>query len=165
LRRAELANDLASTDAVILHAMNWLKERDELAASEPEPWTYDIEELGMNYRITDFQCALGSCQLAKLENWTRRRQEIAGLYRQALEGCRDLELPPCADWCTHGYHLFVNRVPASRRREIFNNLREQGLSVQVHYIPVNMLAAYQNEGHRPDETPVALSTYERVEGS
>lgn len=140
------------------HGMERGRLGDEI---DPGPWAYDISTLGYNYRITDFQCALGLSQLAKLERFVRRRQELAARYRELLGEVADVELPPDASWCSHGYHLFPIRVPAARRREIFEGLRARGIGVQVHYIPVNMLEVYRDRGHHPEETPVALDTYQR----
>jgi len=124
-------------------------------------WGYDIEDIGFNYRITDFQCALGLKQLERLPQWIKRRQEIAQFYREELKGVPDLELPPVMDWASHAYHLFVIRVPAERRRKIFDELRANGIGTQVHYIPVNMLTAYRKLGFHPEDTPQTLHTYQR----
>lgn len=125
-------------------------------------WSYDIEEIGYNYRITDLQCALGLSQLRKLDGFVDRRRQIAGRYRRLLKDVQEVELPPDEPWCDHAYHLFVIRVPEARRREIFDVLRAKGIGVQVHYIPVNMLSAYRRLGHRAEDTPVALRNYRRL---
>jgi len=124
-------------------------------------WGYDIEEIGFNYRITDFQCALGLKQLERLPGWIERRQHIASLYREAFKDLTSIELPPVMDWASHAYHLFAIRVPAARRRAIFDALRTQGIGAQVHYIPVNMLTAYRRLGFSPEDTPLTLETYKR----
>ncbi|MEO0325481.1 MAG: aminotransferase class I/II-fold pyridoxal phosphate-dependent enzyme [Myxococcota bacterium] len=126
------------------------------------PWAYDIVELGLNYRITDFQCALGRSQLRHLSKWIERRQAIAAQYREQLAAVPNVELPPDAPGVGHGYHLFPVLVPAAKRREIFIALRERGIGVQVHYIPVNMLKYYRDRGYSPESTPVALETYRRL---
>jgi perosamine synthetase len=122
-------------------------------------WVYDIDRIGLNYRITDIQCALGISQLDRLEEFVGRRREIAARYREGLTNVSELALPPDSDWCHHAYHLFVVRVPANRRRQIHDELHERRIGVQVHYIPVNMLSAYRREGYSPEDTPVALETY------
>ena len=129
---------------------------------DPGGWAYDIEEPGYNYRITDIQCALGLSQLAKLGAFIKRRQEIAAQYRQLLADVDGVRLPPEADWCGHAYHLFAIRVPAEHRKAIFEKLRDRNIGVQVHYIPVNMLAAYRNLGYDPEDTPVALKAYREM---
>lgn len=131
---------------------------------DPDPggWAYDIDQIGYNYRITDIQCALGLSQLRKLEDFVVRRQEIAGRYRDLLDDAPHVELPPDREWCRHPYHLFVVRVPADHRKAIFEDLREENIGVQVHYIPANMLSYYRDRGHDPEETPVALENYRRM---
>lgn len=134
-------------------------------AGDPEAggWAYDIDEIGYNYRLSDLQCALGLSQISRLGAWIARRQDIAAMYRKLLADLPEIELPPQAEWCTsHAHHLFAIRVPAERRRAIFDALREQGILVQVHYIPVNMLEAYQQAGYSPDETPRTLEAYQRM---
>lgn len=125
-------------------------------------WMYDIEQIGLNYRITDIQCALGLNQLRKLDRFIDRRRRIAARYRRVLAGVDRLELPPDRPWCEHAYHLFAIRVPARRRPRIFEQLRRRGIGVQVHYIPANMLSAYRTRGHHPEDTPRALRSYRRL---
>ena len=132
------------------------------SGEDEEYWRYDIEEVGYNYRITDMQCALGISQLGKLSRFIERRRAIAQRYRGLLADISGLELPPDEPWCEHAYHLFVIRVPAGLRAEIFAGLKGRGIGVQVHYLPVNMLTAYRRRGHRPEQTPVALSNYRRM---
>jgi UDP-4-amino-4,6-dideoxy-N-acetyl-beta-L-altrosamine transaminase len=110
-------------------------------------WWYEMQALGFNYRITDFQCALGLSQLERLDEWVERRNEIARLYRDRLAGEERIGLPPAApDGSRHGYHLFVVQVrdgPA-RRRRVFDGLRAAGIFVQVHYIPVYKMPYYRD---------------------
>jgi len=138
---------------------------DDSPAGESEPaggWTYELNELGYNYRITDIQCALGRSQLEKLDDFIDRRRDIADRYRERLNDFEPIVLPPEADWCRHAYHLFPIRVPAEHRQSIFESLRERNLGVQVHYVPTNMLGYYRNRGHDPDDTPRALRAYRRL---
>lgn len=136
-----------------------VRDVSEVDGNEVGGWGYDIATLGYNYRITDFQCALGSSQLRHLTEWVEARQAIAGRYRDAFADIA-VGLPPASPDCSHAYHLFVIRVAAARRREIFETLRSTGVGVQVHYIPVNMLTMYRSRGYSPDETPVAKSLYQ-----
>ena len=122
-------------------------------------WGYDIDSLGYNYRISDFQCALGTAQLRKLGAWVLRRQAISALYRELLADLDDVVLPPDAEWCSHAYHLFPVRVPPERRAEIFSRMRSAAIGVQVHYIPVNALTVYRTAGHSPHDTPATWETY------
>ena len=126
-------------------------------------WYYDLRELGFNYRITDFQCALGISQLGRLDGWVAARNQIAARYRELLAGEERVGLPPAApEGWLHGYHLFVVRVlaGAQARLEAFAALRRAGIGVQVHYIPVYRLGYYRDElGYPQDECPHAEEYY------
>ena len=126
-------------------------------------WYYEMQALGFNYRITDIQCALGLSQLARLDGWVARRNEIAGLYREALAEEQRIELPPAApEGSLHGYHLFPIRVRAGAgaRLHAFEALRAAGIGVQVHYIPVYRLPYYRDTlGYPQDECPHAEELY------
>jgi perosamine synthetase len=126
-------------------------------------WWYEMQALGFNYRITDFQCALGLSQLERLDGWVERRNEIARLYRERFAGEPRIGLPPAApEGSRHGYHLFVIQVregPAVRRR-VFDGLRAAGIFVQVHYIPVSRMPFYRDTfGVAPDAFPRAENYY------
>jgi perosamine synthetase len=126
-------------------------------------WWYEQQQLGFNYRITDFQCALGLRQLTRLEGWVRRRNEIAALYRERLAGDERIGLPPAApDGSRHGHHLFVVHLTggAPVRRRVFDGLRAAGIGVQVHYIPLYKMPFYRdNYGIDQDAFPHAERYY------
>jgi perosamine synthetase len=97
-------------------------------------WFYEISELTPNARISDLQCALGASQLAKLERFVIRRNEIARRYDELLADL-DVELAPAAPaGSRHAYHLYPVRVP--HRRDVYEAMRESGIGVQVHYVPI-----------------------------
>lgn len=102
-------------------------------------WYYEMRALGFNYRITDFQCALGLSQLRHLDERVQRRNQIAERYRELLAEEPRIALPPAAPKRDlHGYHLFVVRVlaGAEARLRVFTAMRRAGIGVQVHYIPI-----------------------------
>ncbi|MBV9464146.1 MAG: UDP-4-amino-4,6-dideoxy-N-acetyl-beta-L-altrosamine transaminase [Verrucomicrobiae bacterium] len=117
------------------------KDPSRLLQPSPGDWYYEMQELGFNYRITDFQCALASSQLPKLKKWIEKRREIAAFYRQALDEVAEVVLPAEPPGRQHVYHLFVVLVP--NRDEVFRKLRAAGIGVQVHYIPVHTQPYYQ----------------------
>lgn len=123
-----------------------------------EPWAYDIASIGHNLRITDLQCALGSSQLGKLDGFVARRNELADRYRSLLGGHGDVVLPPAAaPGFGHAYHLFAVRVP--NRAQVYAAMREQGIGVQVHYVPVHHLSAYASDALAPERFPVTEQVY------
>jgi perosamine synthetase len=113
-------------------------------------WHYDIDTLGFNYRITDFQCALGESQLRRLPDFVERRNAVADAYREALAGLGGVTLPAAAPaGSVHGYHLFVVRFDegAARRRQVHEGLREAGIGTQLHYIPIYRHGLYRELGY------------------
>lgn len=122
------------------------------------PWYYEQLELGFNYRITDIQAALGTSQMSKLEAFAARRRELASLYDEALA---DLPVRPLARDTrgVSGWHLYMIRVDAARRRQIFEGLRAQGIGVNVHYIPVHLQPDYRRLGFTVGMFPEAERYY------
>jgi UDP-4-amino-4,6-dideoxy-N-acetyl-beta-L-altrosamine transaminase len=112
------------------------------------PWHQEMQSLGFNYRLTDFQAALGSSQLRKLDRFIARRREIAAAYDRALSKVAGIRLPGRRDGAESAWHLYVLRVDdPSRRRPFFEALRERGLGVQLHYIPVYRHPFYEDLGY------------------
>ena len=130
-------------------------------------WFYEMVDLGYNYRITDFQCALGLSQLRKVDGWLKRRSEIARLYDEAFQSISEVTPLRVRDDVKHGYHLYSIRVNAGTlsvgRREIFAALRAENIGVNVHYIPVHLHPFYRRTfGTAPGLCPVAENAYEEL---
>jgi UDP-4-amino-4,6-dideoxy-N-acetyl-beta-L-altrosamine transaminase len=123
-------------------------------------WYYEIDELGFNYRITDLQAALGTSQLERLGSFVSMRNALARRYRELLADIADVELPPDAPaGFGHAYHLFVVRVPAERRRDVFDHMRAAGVGVQVHYVPIYRHPIYADLGVSAAEYPETERAY------
>jgi perosamine synthetase len=139
------------------------READDMQAPDG-PWYYEMQHLGFNYRLTDVQCALGLSQLAKLEEFIARRRKIAATYDAALESLPGIVLPGRREYVEPGWHLYVVRVAGepSLRKTLFNRLRELGLGVQVHYIPVHYHPYYRALGYERGTMPVAEEFYGRA---
>jgi perosamine synthetase len=101
------------------------------------PWRSEIREPGSNYRLTDFQSALGLSQLGKLDRFWRRRDALARRYRERLAGSRFVELPALSDGLQHGWHLFVVLLRLERLRAtrdtILRALRAENIGATMHY--------------------------------
>jgi len=155
------------------------------------PFYYEMVDLGYNYRITDFQCALGISQLQKLPKFLERRRKIAARYDKALKSIPGIEplglradvLPsaqsenraspsssdsllsaPCS---LHSYHLYVIRIDSNilgiDRTTLFTKLWEKGIGVNVHYIPVHLQPFYREKFHTsPGLCPIAEAAYEQI---
>lgn len=110
-------------------------------------WYYEQQELGFNYRITDIQCALGISQLKKLPFFLKRRKEIAERYNQAFKDIKGICIPYQAPEGENAWHLYVIKVPASIRKEMYDRLHTAGILVNVHYIPVYFHPYYRQHGY------------------
>ena len=106
-------------------------------------WYYEMIELGYNYRLTDFQSALGITQLAKNEKGVERRNEIASIYRKAFEGKIKFQNLPIDTYNAH--HLFI--IEVDNRKELYDYLRLNNIFSQIHYIPVHLLPYYKSIGY------------------
>jgi UDP-4-amino-4,6-dideoxy-N-acetyl-beta-L-altrosamine transaminase len=127
--------------------------------SEKGGWYYEIEELGYNYRITDFQCALGISQLNKIDDFIKKRREIARVYDEFFKKFKNIEVLKGKS----AYHLYVIKVKeSSMRLELFNFLKERGINCQVHYIPVYFHPYYRKKGYKKGICPNAEKFYERI---
>lgn len=106
-------------------------------------WYYQQIDLGFNYRMTELQAALGTSQMERVDAYVARRHELAARYEQLLQGM-PLETPRQADYAYSAFHLYVIRV--KNRVAVFSSLREQGIGVNVHYIPVHTQPYYRKLG-------------------
>jgi perosamine synthetase len=140
---------------------------DHSQRMEQGTWYYEMVDLGYNYRLTDFQCALGMSQLSKLALWVKRRQEIAQHYEEALRklpGVSPLALRPDV---SHAFHLYVIKLELEQfrasRAQVFAALGAEGVGVNVHYIPVHLHSFYHKHfGTKLGDCPVAENAYERI---
>ena len=110
---------------------------------EKGSWFYEMTELGYNYRITDFQCALGISQLKKLPGWITLRQKIASQYDDAFKDNHSIISITRSPNVSHAYHLYVVKIETGDRNRIFTELRNAGIGVNVHYIPVHLHPYYR----------------------
>jgi UDP-4-amino-4,6-dideoxy-N-acetyl-beta-L-altrosamine transaminase len=130
---------------------------------EPDgPWYYQQIDLGYNYRMTELQAALGVSQMTRLDDYVARRHALARRYDTLLS-----DLPLTIPWqhpdSYSGLHLYVVRLKLDQitktHREVFEALREQGIGVNLHYIPVHTQPHYQRMGFKPNDFPESQSYY------
>jgi UDP-4-amino-4,6-dideoxy-N-acetyl-beta-L-altrosamine transaminase len=119
-------------------------------------WYYEMQSLGYNYRITDFQAALGSSQLKRAPAGIQKRQKLAQRYYDGLKNS-PLILPAVKNEINHAWHLYV--VQTERRLELYNYLHAKNVKVQVHYIPVHTMPYYKALGWTHGDFPVSEKFY------
>ncbi len=137
-----------------------------LMTKEPEgPWYYEQIDLGYNYRMTDIQAALGLSQLQHLDEFVSRRNKLAGRYDHILADL-PVTTPRQHPDTYSAWHLYVIRLNlgnlASSRREVFDYLRDQGIGVNVHYIPVHTQPYYRRMGFEWGMFPEAEQYYQEA---
>lgn len=158
-----LTNDPALADRMaLLRSHGITREASKMTHEAEGPWYYQQIDLGFNYRMTELQAALGVSQLERLDAFVARRHQLARRYDRLLAG-----LPVVTPW-QHpdgysGLHLYVIRLQLDRlamgHRQVFEALREQGIGVNLHYIPVHTQPYYQGMGFRPGDFPQAEQYY------
>lgn len=120
-------------------------------------WYYEMQELGFNYRLTDFQSALGISQLARNNESVITRNKIADRYKVAFEG--KIKYQSLAEGQVNAHHLFV--VEVNNRKELYDKLREFKIFAQIHYIPVHTLPYYKKIGYQSADLSNAEAYYEK----
>lgn len=145
--------NLLRTHGITKDASKYKNSPDEVAQG---PWYYEMQELGYNYRLTDFQAALGISQLQRADEGLQRRRAIAKRYDEAFKGTV-VTAPLSAEG--HAYHLYVIRV--TDRAGLYEHLRKHQVFAQVHYVPVHLMPYYKQLGHRKGDHPKAEAYYEQ----
>jgi hypothetical protein len=119
-------------------------------------WYMEMQELGFNYRLTDFQAALGLSQLNRADEGLARRREIASLYEQAFSG-KSFIKRQSGVIDGHAYHLYI--VEVEDRIGLYDYLRDKNIFAQVHYIPVHLMPYYKQFGWKEGDMPNAEDYY------
>jgi UDP-4-amino-4,6-dideoxy-N-acetyl-beta-L-altrosamine transaminase len=148
----------------LLRSHGITRDPEEMIEGSPGAWYYEQIELGFNYRMTDLQAALGRSQLSHLEEWISARHQIADRYDRALAAL-PLTTPTRDAGSRSAFHLYVVQVndgARSDRKRVFDHLRENGVGVNVHYIPVHLQPDYHRLGFARGAFPNAEAYYEHA---
>ena len=150
------------------HGINKLNDSFELTAQaftngNPNPWYYEMLELGFNYRMTDIQSALARSQLEKLDRFMARRAELVANYDLAFRDLVNCRPAQAVSKARSGNHLYVLRIAfdaiGTDRAAFMGNLRDNKIGSQVHYIPVPAHPYYRSIGFVPELYPAAQDFY------
>lgn len=157
-----------TNDSVLFEKMALLRShgitRDDtsMRSASHGPWYYEQTALGYNYRMTELQAALGLSQLERLDEYVERRHSLARRYNERLAEL-PLKTPYQTDTGYSAFHLYIVRLDLTRiatdHRTVFEYLREQGIGVNLHYIPVHLQPYYEDLGFAQGDFPEAEAYY------
>lgn len=149
----------------LLRSHGITRDPEQMTHAPDGPWYYQQIDLGFNYRMADMQAALGLSQMQRLDEFVARRHALAKSYDECLA-----DLPVVTPWqhpdSYSGWHLYViclrqdKTVPSHRL--VFDTLREGGIGVNLHYIPVHTQPYYQRLGFKPGDFPEAEIYYAKA---
>jgi UDP-4-amino-4,6-dideoxy-N-acetyl-beta-L-altrosamine transaminase len=140
------------------------RDPSQMRGESEGPWYYQQVGLGLNYRMTDLQAALGESQMHRLRDFVRARTQLADRYDSLLAGLPVTPAPrrPGALSAWHLYVIQLDTALEPRRRQIFERMRAAGIGVNVHYIPVHLQPYYRDLGFREGDFPNAERYYRRA---
>lgn len=144
---AVLTNDSSIDEKIRSLRTHGITNNPSLLLKNDGPWYYEMHELGFNYRITDLQCALGSSQLKKLDNFVKKRRKIAKIYDESLSKIDGCIIPNSGPDIQHSYHLYPLQIEfeklSIKKIEFFRRMEDSGIKLQTHYIPVHLQPFYK----------------------
>jgi dTDP-4-amino-4,6-dideoxygalactose transaminase len=158
---------VVSPDAAIVERARRFRShglvRDKAEQRYPDegPWHQEVHEFGLNYRLPDVLAAIGLTQIKRIAEFKARRTAVFERYSSELADVDGLILPTKRDYVDPMWHLYPIRVQGGRRREVFEYMREQGVLVQVNYIPAYWHPAFEDLGYKRGMCPNAELYYEQ----
>lgn len=136
-----------------------VREPERFVITDEGPWHQEVHAFGLNYRLPDILAALGQSQLNRIPEFKERRRQIKLAYDEFFRGIPELTVPVAGPDADPLWHLYPLRVPANRRREMVEKLREAGIGAQVNYIPAYWHPAFSAETYPKGLCPIAEDYY------
>jgi UDP-4-amino-4,6-dideoxy-N-acetyl-beta-L-altrosamine transaminase len=150
-------NNIAFYKKILLLRTHGITKDSDLLLENHGGWYYEMQDLGFNYRLTDFQAALGASQLKRVDKGLSRRREIALVYRNAFTN-KKFVLRQSGVIEGHGYHLYI--IEVDKRKELYDFLKQHNIFTQIHYIPVHLMPYYRQFGWKEGDMPNAEKYYQ-----
>jgi UDP-4-amino-4,6-dideoxy-N-acetyl-beta-L-altrosamine transaminase len=151
-------DDEVAARMALLRSHGITRDTSQFVRPSTGPWYYEQQCLGFNYRLTDIQAALGTSQLARLDDYVERRNALARRYDALLTGL-PIRLPTVRPENRSAYHLYVVRLDQAAsgksHREVMEGLHRRGVGVNLHYMPVHLQPYYRGLGFAPGQFPEA----------
>jgi dTDP-4-amino-4,6-dideoxygalactose transaminase len=138
-----------------------IRDSKRFIEKDNSPWHQEVHKFGLNYRLNDFQCALGISQLKKLDNYKKKRSQIFELYSKEFSLQENIEVIQYSKDVDPMWHLFPVRVPSNKKLEIFSKLRSQSIGVQVNYLPAYWHPAFKALGFEKGLCPNSEEFYKQ----
>jgi UDP-4-amino-4,6-dideoxy-N-acetyl-beta-L-altrosamine transaminase len=137
-----------------------VREVADFKLQTPGPWHQEVHEFGLNYRLTDIQCALGISQIKRLKDFKQRRRFIFSVYSRAFGSNENLQTPTERNYVDSNWHLYPLHVKKELRRSLFEYLKSQDIGVQVNYIPAYQHPVFSQYKVNPLDFPNSESFYD-----
>lgn len=162
-----LTNDKELHKKLLLYRSHGITRDTKLMTRPADgPWYYQQIELGFNYRMTDMQAALGYSQMQKVDEFVSRRRYLAKRYDELLKNINNIQLPYQNEDTDSSWHLYVVRVDFSKisktKQQIFAGMKDRGICLNLHYIPVHTQPYYKNMGFEDGDFPNSEKYYEEA---
>ena len=159
-----LTNDKELHKKIELLRSHGISKQENEITNYEGPWYYEMKELGYNYRITDFQCALGSSQLKRLDTFINKRYRIAAKYSNLFTNINKYINPEVCKNVKHAYHIYPLQIKfddlSISKIDLFKYMKYNKINLQVHYIPIHLQSYYQKKfGFRIGDFPIAERFY------
>lgn len=162
-----LTNDKDLYEKLVLYRSHGITRDPKLMTGIADgPWYYQQIDLGFNYRMTDMQAALGYSQMRKVDEFVSKRRYLVKRYNELLKNINGIQLPDQNEDTKSSWHLYVVRVDFSKisktKNQIFAEMKEKGICLNLHYIPVHTQPYYENLGFKGGDFPNSEKYYEEA---
>lgn len=157
---------ILSNDKKIIEKAKILRSHGVVKKKGFDPWFYEMQKLGYNYRLSDLQCALGISQFKKINKFIKKRRKIANIYNKAFAHDSRFEIPKVEKNYTHSYHLYPLQIKFNNlkinKRILFKKMIKKKINLQVHYIPLHLQPYYKkNFNFKVGDFPNAEKFYKQ----